>query len=130
MKNRIFAKTMVILIPIAVIIFILCKDLILLLASHFPPCFFYSIYHLYCPSCGNTRSVTALLQGDILTSLRFNIVPVLSIILLTLAYIELVTYSFGKHIRILPRKLAFYMVGIALLVLYFIIRNFIPYLTP
>jgi hypothetical protein len=62
--------------------------------------------------------------------LRFNIVPFISILLLSAAYIELATYSFGKHVRVLPRKLNIYLIGIVLLVFYYIIRNFIPYLTP
>lgn len=35
-------------------------------------CWFYSEYHIYCPGCGCTRALTALLRGDILRSLYYN----------------------------------------------------------
>ena len=130
MSNRTISKIATILLPVAAIILYLIKDSILALVPFLPSCYFNSLFHLYCPSCGNTRSVTALLQGDLLKSLRFNIVPILMFLLLLLAYIEIAAYSFGKKIKVVPRKLSFYLVLIALLVFYWVIRNFIPYLTP
>ncbi len=41
--------------------------------SFLPPCTFYEATHLYCPGCGNTRALRALVHGDILLSLRCNI---------------------------------------------------------
>lgn len=130
MKNKTLYKASTILIPIIIFVLYLLHGFILKLMTFLPPCSFYSMYHLYCPSCGNTRSVTALLRGDILTSLRFNIVPIILSILSFIAYIELATYSFGKHIRLFPRSLRFHITLISILILYMIIRNFIPYLTP
>jgi len=130
MKNKSIPKLVTILIPILSLLFYVTRNYFLTLLPFIPLCPFYSIFHLYCPACGNTRSVLALLRGDFLSSLRYNIIPILLIVLLTLAYIELVCYSFGKHKPILPRKLSFYLEGIALLCLYLVIRNFIPYLTP
>lgn len=42
--------------------------------SHIPiaGCWFYEELQLYCPGCGCTRAFAALLQGDILRSLRYN----------------------------------------------------------
>ena len=33
-----------------------------------PPCYFYQLTGLYCPGCGGTRAVSALLHGHIVTS--------------------------------------------------------------
>lgn len=37
-----------------------------------PGCTMSRVTHLYCPGCGGTRAVAALLRGDIMTSLRAN----------------------------------------------------------
>ena len=130
MISRSFAKRLTLLIPFLMIILYCISNEVRSLMYHLPPCTLYSLYHVYCPACGNTRSVTALLQGDLLTSLRFNIVPITLLLFTLLAYIELAAYGFGKSVRLLPRKLSFYLILIGFLVLYFIGRNFIPYLTP
>lgn len=131
MYQKSFAKRITILIPfILIILYYVSDDVRTLMTTYLPPCLIYSIYHVYCPACGNTRSVTALLHGDVLTSLRFNIVPILLVIFAFLSYIELATFGFGKPVRLLPRKLSFYLILIAVLLFYFIVRNFIPYLTP
>ena len=40
------------------------------------PCFFSSILGIYCPGCGGTRAVKALLQGQLLLSLWYHpVVP-------------------------------------------------------
>lgn len=129
MKNT-KAKIFTVLIPILLLVLYIIKDSFFSLLYLLPPCFLYSHFHLYCPGCGNTRSVAALLRGDLLTALKYNIVPFLVLIIAIAGYIELATYSFGKPIKILPRKLIVYLILIALVFLYLIVRNFIPALAP
>lgn len=128
-KNKLL-KLITILIPLLILSLMVLKDYILALLPFIPPCSIYQAYDIYCPACGNTRSFTALLHGDILTSLRYNIVPVILFLLALAGYLELAAYSFGKRLRLLPRKLTFYLILIALLILYWILRNFSAYLTP
>lgn len=123
-------KIITLALPIAGILLILLREPILTLTPYIPSCFLYSKLHLYCPACGNTRSVSALLHGDIITSLQYNITPVLILLLAALTYIEFAAASFGKPIRLLPRKLWFYLILIALMLIYYITRNLAPVLAP
>jgi len=130
MNKSKLCKIATLLIPLAVIVMFIMRHQIIYLTAYFPKCAFYSLFNLYCPSCGNTRSVIALLNGDLLSSLRYNVSIFILVLLSLLAYMELASYSFGKHIHLLPRKLSFYICLIILMVIYWIVRNFIPYLTP
>ncbi len=123
-------RAVTILIPIFITLIVLLQDHILAVIPFIPACSVYMAYDIYCPACGNTRSITALLQGDLITSLRYNIVPLLLAIVMLVGYIELASYSFGRHIRLLPRKLSFYLILITILIMYWIVRNFFPFLTP
>ncbi len=99
------------------------KNLLYKLSTHLPACPIYKYFHVYCPGCGNTRSVQHLLTGDILGSLKFNITPVFCLIIGALAYIELVFHVFGINIKIIPKGKVFWVSIIILFLLYFIIRN-------
>ncbi len=123
-------KILTILIPIVLLILYLIKESLFSFLSLLPPCFLYSHFHLFCPACGNTRSLYALLQGDLLKALSFNVVPILVLLIALAGYIELTTYSFGTHRHLLPRKLSLYIVLIILIFLYLLLRNFVPSLAP
>ncbi len=125
-QNRIIT----IALPLMGVLILLMKEHLLAIIPYIPPCFLYSRFQFYCPACGNTRSVTALLQGDLLASLHYNITPALILLLAAVAYLEFALASFGKPIRLLPRKLWFYLALISLLVVYYIIRNLSPALAP
>jgi hypothetical protein len=127
-KTRV--KIITILIPVSLFMFYLLKDSLFSLLSLLPPCFLYSHFHLYCPACGNTRSLSALLQGDLLKALSYNVVPILVLLIAFAGYIELATYSFGTHRRLLPRRLSVYIILIILVFLYLLLRNFVPFLSP
>lgn len=43
----------------------------------FPPCLFHALTELYCPGCGATRAVLALLQLDFIRAVRMNALFVL-----------------------------------------------------
>jgi len=52
-----------------------------------PKCLFHEATGLFCPGCGNTRALHALLHGHILMSLRYNplLIPaVLTVLLLVM----------------------------------------------
>ena len=43
-------------------------------------CVFFEAFHLYCPGCGGTRALFALLRLDVLSSLKYNPVLIFGII--------------------------------------------------
>lgn len=116
--------------PFLFTVIFIFKDYIIKLMYLFPACPFFKTFDLYCPGCGNTRSVFSILNGDILSSLRYNITPLLLMFFAIMAYIEFILNSFGRRIHILPRNTRFYLITAIILALYSIVRNFFPYLTP
>ena len=110
--------------PLAVLLLlILTRSLWIRLAQYMPPCAFYRVSGLYCPGCGNTRSVLSLLEGHIWLSLRYNITPLLLILLGGLGYAELGCRLFGRPRRLLPRHPAVVIPACLLLLAYYIVRN-------
>lgn len=53
-------------------------------------CPFKRVFRLYCPGCGGTRAVSALLRGDVLTSVRSNPVVVWGLLLCIWQYARMV----------------------------------------
>lgn len=123
-KKQIYRIWVVVLPVIAILGFIFLKIFAEELVSHFRPCIYYEVLGIQCFGCGNTRSVMALLRGDIISSLKYNITPVLLSTLAILLYAELVTMAFGTHKRILPRKGLFWIIFGIVLMGYFVGRNF------
>ena len=93
-------------------------------------CPFRVFWGIYCPGCGCTRAVHFLLRFDIISSLRSNPSVILMSIAVAAWYLEFALKAFGKDIKIFPRSRAFYIVLAALLLTFFIIRNFITVLEP
>lgn len=116
--------------PAAALLIYIFKDLILSLSKYLPECWILKLTGYYCPGCGNTRSVRALLRGDIIASLRNNIAIPLILFLLFLLYIELLSDILGKKVKILPRKLSFWMVLLCIIFVYYAARNIWVGLAP
>jgi hypothetical protein len=85
---------------------------------------------LYCPVCGGTRSLEALVRGDVLSSLRFHLIVPWGVLLGLAWYSERVLLLFGKSVQLVPRTKWFWYGWSAFFGVYVVVRNFIPALTP
>lgn len=100
-------------------------------AIHFhPPCLLYQLTGIYCTGCGMTRSVFALLNGDILLALRQNLLIIVGLLATTWLYIELLFRAFGKKPPFTILKLRYLWIFLAFMLIYTVLRNFIPILSP
>ena len=90
--------------------------------SLFPPCVFHSLTGLYCPGCGLTRALHALVHFDLARAFAMNALVVLSLPLLALMGLD----GVGGR-RLLPAAPArvlsngFYWIGA--LLLFGVLRN-------
>jgi len=127
LKNKsIWIKILVCFFPFFAVSFVyIFRDALIYFGTLFPACPSYTWFDIYCPGCGNTRSIQHFLKGDILGSIRFNPIPILGMLIGALAYIELITFVFGKHIKLIPRSRKFWVIVIIAFSIYFIIRNFV-----
>lgn len=116
--------------PVAVCLLFVFRDWVMGLSRFMGECVFHRFTGLWCPGCGNTRSVNAMLHGHFLLAVRNNISLPFIAVVLTCFYIELVFSIFGKNIRILTRKAWVWWTVLALFGVYFIVRNFIPAIAP
>ena len=96
----------------------------------FPPCVSYTLLHFHCPGCGLTRSVLALLNGDIPLSIRQNFIPVLSIIVCAWLYVELICFVFNKKPPFTLLKTKYLWAFLIILLIYTVVRNIFPSLAP
>lgn len=101
-----------------------------LVQLYFPPCFFYTVTHFYCPGCGNTRTVLALLHGHPLQALHNNAAFCYLLVVLVLLYLQKVLRCFGKPVQLLPKGNWFPVVSVCICMAYCLIRNFIPWMQP
>lgn len=88
-------------------------------------CVFRMLTGLYCPGCGGTRSILALLHGNVIKSFIYNPFVLYSFIITFIFYISQtasrLTHGLIKGLRI--RKSYIYA-GIILLVANFAVKNF------
>lgn len=128
-SKKITAGTAAIFLPAMNLLIFLLKDHFIELSKYFPECRFYRETGLLCPACGNTRSVAALFHGNILSSLGYNVTPLMLLTFASAFYLEIVAYAFKLKIHIIPRTYWFLTSILTILLLYYLLRNFLPFLT-
>jgi hypothetical protein len=89
-------------------------------------CVFLKVFHLYCPGCGGTRALFSLLHGDILASLAYNPLLILTALFVLFYEIAYIVHIFGnvkpsafflRLYNILP------IIFVVIVILFAVIRN-------
>lgn len=126
-KNLIILLAPVILLPMLYFLIDFYKSEI----DRFPfPCPFRLHLGIYCAGCGGTRCIYALTEGHFSEALRNNAPLVLLIVFLLLIWVQKLLALCGKNIKIIPRSKQFYIIASGIVILYYILRNFIPAIAP
>lgn len=125
-----YQKILVLILPFALLFlcYLICAFAFKYISL--PPCYIHHFTGLYCPGCGATRAVYALVNGDILLSLRQNAFLAVGIVIVLILYIQFVLRAFGKKINTFINMQGFIWIMFALLIVYTILRNIFPALAP
>lgn len=93
-----------------------------------PICFFYRLTGYYCPGCGGTRAVVALLHGHFLQSLRCHPFVGYGAILLSTFWLrktlELIT---KKRLEVIRLKPLYLYAALAIVIVQWIAKNVLLY---
>ena len=110
---------------VLVLLFPLYQRVADVFAQYVTGCLLHDKLFLYCPLCGGTRAVDALLHFDFISALRYNAFVVLVLLLaLSLDVWALLRLLRGKK---LPLPLAgwFWIVLAAVMIVYMVLRNYL-----
>ena len=128
--SRRFRVITAFLFPCAVVLIYFFRDQLIHSAHLLPECKIHKYTGLWCTGCGNTRSVTALLHGQLWRAVRCN--PAMPFLAFTalLLYAETVIGIWNKRVKLLPRNKRIWWTILAVLIIFYIIRNFFDVLAP
>lgn len=88
-------------------------------------CIFHRVFGLYCPGCGGTRAVKALLTGHFIASFRFHIaVPISALLYVCFMGSNLLHMLFPK-VKAMPFREGYLWLVLGLIVFNFLLRNFL-----
>ena len=88
-------------------------------------CVLHDFCFLYCPLCGGTRAVSALLRMDFVEALRYNAFVVVAVLAVAVMDVVAFVRLLRKKERILPLPSWSWIPFVALLVVYTVLRNYL-----
>lgn len=91
-------------------------------------CSFKTHFGMYCPGCGGTRALIALLQGDVIQSLKYNPIILLFILdILSMTLLSIVENRSQEKYRGVKIRLFVNLSFLLFIILFFITRNVLLY---
>lgn len=130
-RYKTYQKVLVILLPFVSVAALWLLAHFVLKYVMLPECQFYKWTGLYCPGCGDTRAVIALMNGDVLLSLRQNALIIALLLLGIAMYAELLLkVVFEKKFKSPVFNLKFLVIFLILFLSYAVVRNFVPAIAP
>ena len=101
------------------------ESIIVLITRQGFPCLFQLATGLYCPGCGGTRAIRALMEGKLLLSFQYHPLILYSVIVAGAEAVSLLVARKQKNPRwYLGHEAAFVYAGIAITVINWIFKNY------
>src|SRR5262249_13310082 len=92
--------------------------------SFYPRCLFHTLTGLHCPGCGTTRCLHALLHGDPIQALAYNVLAVLALPFLLVWFARLGLAAVrNKRVRSRPVPARWIRIIFIAIVVFWILRN-------
>lgn len=92
------------------------------------PCLFKEVTHLYCPACGGTRAVIALIHLNFKRTLYCNPTVLYVFVMLLWCMAGFILKKiFHKQIKVLKPRLWMLITGLILFIGFAVIRNIVVY---
>ena len=131
MQYKRWQKALVIIAPFAAVAVCGAAAYLILRYVTLWPCPSLTLLHIYCPGCGSTRAVAALLHGDLLLALRQNSVIPVMLLMAVLYYLEFALKVWGVRFRfpVIHNKVFITALFVCWLI-YAVVRNFVPAIAP
>ena len=131
MQYKRWQKALVIIVPFVALAVSGAAAYLILRYVTLWPCPSFTLLQIYCPGCGSTRAVAALLHGDVLMALRQNLAIPVMLLLAVLYYLEFALKIWGVRFRFpLLHNKVFITALFVFWLIYAIIRNFVPAIAP
>lgn len=73
-------------------------------------CPFYNLFHIPCPGCGITRATVLLLQGRVIDSFSYNILPIPLLLLLVTYMVLYLTRKLDGVIKYILKHKTFFII--------------------
>lgn len=120
MEKQIYRVSLFLLIPM-----LIAGVVLLCFGDKLPsiPCMSVVVFHLYCPGCGGTRAVKALLKGQILLSVIYHPVVLYSVVVYAVYLIRNTLYERTKRVKPMPFRLIYIWVALGIILGNAVVKN-------